>query len=340
MTRRLHTIEHDDELFDAAVALRSEARPLTGSPGDHDALIERIGDARVVLLGESSHGSHEFYAERARITRRLVEERGFTAIAVEGDWPAAYRVARYVRGAGHDRDAEESLRGFRRFPTWMWRNADVLDLVGWLRAHNDRAGQASRRVGFYGLDLYCLHESIEAVIGYLDRIDPAAAGRARERYACFGPFGTESQAYGRAVTLGVSEPCRREAVAQLVELRRRAAIDLQRDGFDAEDEVLCAEENARAVVDAEEYYRSMFGDPGASWNLRDRHMADTLDHLLAHLDRTSEKGASSSGRTTRTSAMRARRSWASAAISRSGASPASATAARPSLLGSRPTMAP
>lgn len=285
MVRHLQTIERDDELFEAAVTLRSQAHPLTGSPGDHDALLERIGDARVVLLGEASHGTHEFYAERARITRRLVEERGFTAVAIEGDWPDAYRVGRYLRGAGRDRDAEEALRGFRRFPTWMWRNADVLELVGWLRAHNDGVGHAARRVGLYGLDLYSLYESIEAVVDYLDGVDPAAAERARQRYACFDPYGAESQAYGRAVTLGVSEPCRREAVAQLVDLRRRAAGDLERDGFDAEDEVLFAEENARAVVDAEEYYRSMFGDPAASWNLRDRHMADTLDHLLAHLDR-------------------------------------------------------
>ncbi len=282
---RLHTIEGPEQVSEGAAALRARAHPLTGAPADHDALLRRIGDARVVLLGEASHGSHEFYAERARITRRLVEELGFTAVAIEGDWPDAYRVNRYVRGAGTDRDAEEALRGFRRFPTWMWRNADVLDLVGWLRARNDRIEHASHRVGFYGLDLYSLYESIDAVIAHLDRVDPEAAERARERYACFGAYGAESQAYGRAVTLGVSEPCRRDAVAQLVDLRRRAARELERDGFAAEDEVLFAEENARAVVDAEEYYRSMFSDPGASWNLRDRHMADTLDHLLAHLDR-------------------------------------------------------
>lgn len=169
MVPHLHTIQRDDELFEAAVALRAEAQPLTGAPGDYDALLDRIGDARVVLLGEASHGTHEFYAERARITRRLVEERGFTAIAIEGDWPGAHRVNRYVRGAGRDRDAEEALGGFRRFPTWMWRNADVLELVGWLRARNDGVEHASRRAGFYGLDLYSLYESIEAVVGYLER---------------------------------------------------------------------------------------------------------------------------------------------------------------------------
>lgn len=285
MVPHLHTIERDDELHDAAASLRAEAHAVTGAPDDYDGLLERLGDARIVLLGEASHGSHEFYAERARITRRLIEERGFTAIAVEGDWPDAYRVNRYVRGAGPDRDAEEALRGFRRFPTWMWRNADVLEFVGWLRDRNDRVDHAAHRAGFYGLDLYSLYESIEAVIAYLEAVDPPAADRARERYACFVPFGGQSQEYGRAVTLGVSEPCRREAVAQLVDLRRHAAHDLERDGFAAEDEVLFAEQNARAIVDAEEYYRSMFGDPSASWNLRDRHMADTLDQLIAHLDR-------------------------------------------------------
>lgn len=290
MVRRLHTLEDDAERSGAVVDLRAAARALTGAPGDYDALLERIGDSRVVLLGEASHGTHEFYAERARITRRLIEERGFNAVAIEGDWPDAHRVSRWAGGAGPDRDAEEALGGFRRFPTWMWRNADVLDFVGWLRAWNERVDSGSRRVGFYGLDLYSLYASIEAVVGYLDRVDPDAAARARERYACFEPFGEESQAYGRAVTLGVSEPCRREAIAQLVELRRRAGEYLRRDGFAAEEEQFLAEENARVIADAEEYYRSMFGDPRSSWNLRDRHMADTLDHLLAHLDRRSGAG--------------------------------------------------
>jgi erythromycin esterase-like protein len=266
-------------------ALRREAHPLTGDRRDYDALMALIGDARIVLLGEASHGTHEFYRERARITRRLIAEHGFDAVAIEGDWPDAYRVNRYVQGGRSDPDAEAALGGFRRFPTWMWRNADVLDFVGWLRAHNDRLHHASRKVGFYGLDLYSLGASMHAVIAYLDEHDPAAAARARARYECLQPYAGESAAYGQAVLLGVGEPCRRGVIEQLVELRRRAAQYLLGDGVAAEDEYFFAEQNAAVVTNAEEYYRTMFSERAGSWNLRDRHMADTLDQLSAHLDR-------------------------------------------------------
>jgi len=266
-------------------AIRREAHPLTGDPRDYDALLAMVGDARIVLLGEASHGTHEFYRERARITKRLIAEHGFTAVAIEGDWPDAYRVNRYIRGGREDRDAEEALGGFKRFPTWMWRNADVLDFVGWLRAHNDGVHHTARKVGFYGLDLYSLGASMDAVIAYLDEQDPDAAKRARARYECLAPYAGESADYGRAVLAGVSEPCRRRAIEQLVELRRHAGEYLLRDGLVAEDEQFFAEQNAAIVTDAEEYYRTMFGDRAGSWNLRDRHMADTLDHLVAHLDR-------------------------------------------------------
>ncbi len=269
---------------DAVGAVRRDARPLTGDPRDYDALLDRVGDARMVLLGEASHGTHEFYRERARITKRLIQECGFTAVAVEGDWPDAYRVNRYVRGIGADPGAEEALRGFRRFPTWMWRNADVLDFVGWLRTHNDGLSSGGT-VGFFGLDLYSLGASMEAVIGYLDVHDPEAAQRARRRYECLQPYSGESSEYGRAVLLGVSASCRRHVLQELVELRRRAADYVRRDGALAEDEYFFAEQNAVLIGDAEEYYRTMFGDATASWNLRDRHMGDTLDQLMAHLDR-------------------------------------------------------
>ncbi|HEV8255739.1 MAG TPA: erythromycin esterase family protein, partial [Casimicrobiaceae bacterium] len=166
-------------------ALREAAHGLTGSAADYDPLLKLIGDARFVLLGEASHGTHDFYDQRAQITKRLILEKGFTAVAVEADWPDAYRVNRYVRGASNDSDGEEALSGFKRFPTWMWRNADVLDFVGWLRERNDALAPGAAKAGFYGLDLYSLHASIEAVLTYLHKVDPDAARRARYRYSCF-----------------------------------------------------------------------------------------------------------------------------------------------------------
>lgn len=160
-----------------------------GQASDYDPLLELIGNARFVLLGEASHGTHEFYRERAQITKRLITEKEFTAVAVEADFPDAHRVNRYVRGTSSDVDTIDCLSGFKRFPAWMWRNADVLDFVGWLRAHNDDIHDADSKTGFYGLDLYSMNASIEAVLDYLDKVDPAAAKRARERYACFDCFG-------------------------------------------------------------------------------------------------------------------------------------------------------
>src|SRR3954467_7410509 len=153
-------------------AVREAAHPLTGASTDYDPLMRLVGDARFVLLGEASHGTHEFYRERAQITKRLIQEKGFTAVAVEADWPDAYRVNRYARGRGGDAEAVDALAGFKRFPTWMWRNADVLDFVGWLRARNDEAGPGRPKVGFYGLDLYSLHASIAAVLAHLDKVGP------------------------------------------------------------------------------------------------------------------------------------------------------------------------
>jgi erythromycin esterase-like protein len=271
---------------DEALAVRSAARILTGSSRDYDGLLNRIGDSRFVLLGEASHGTHEFYSERARITRRLIEEKGFTAVAVEADWPDAYRVNRYVRGAGDDDQAREALGDFQRFPTWMWRNAVVLEFVEWLHEHNAALPRGAPRAGFYGLDLYSLHASIAAVVGYLEKVDPAAARRARDRYACFDHAADDGQAYGLAVGYGLGQSCEDEVVAQLVELQRRASDYARRDGRVAEDEYFYAEQNARLARNAEEYYRSMFEGRVSSWNLRDHHMADTLDELVLHLDRT------------------------------------------------------
>jgi erythromycin esterase-like protein len=272
-------------LSDAALAraVRQAVRPLSGALDDYDPLIERIGNCRLVLIGEASHGTHEFYRERAVITKRLIAEKGFSAVAVEADWPDAYRVNRYVRGDSQDPDSVDALSGFQRFPAWMWRNADVLDFVGWLRAHNDRLPAGDRNVGFYGLDLYSLHASMEAVLSFLDKVDPEGARQARRRYACFDHFGGDAQAYGHAAELGLTRSCEDEAVGQLLELRRAAAEYARRDGRLAPDDFFYAEQNARLVANAEEYYRSMFRGRVLSWNLRDRHMAETLEALMAYL---------------------------------------------------------
>lgn len=252
-----------------------------------EALEEIIGDARVVLIVESSHGTAEFYRARAEITKWLIEDKGFGAVAAEADWPDAYRVNRYVRGLGHDASAEQALRGFERFPAWMWRNTVVRDFVDWLHAHNSRQrGEDRRQTGFYGLDLYSLHRSMREVIDYLDTMDPVAAARARQRYACFDHTSADDgQAYGYAAAFGAGLSCEREAIEQLVELQRNAVEYARRDGLLAEDELFYAQQNAQTVRNAESYYRAMFGARVASWNLRDRHMAQTLDALLAHLDR-------------------------------------------------------
>jgi erythromycin esterase-like protein len=263
--------------------VRDAATPLTRDGADYDPLLRQIGDARFVLLGEASHGTHEFYRERARITKRLIREKGFTAVAVEADWPDAWRVNRYVQNQSTDGDAVEALGGFERFPAWMWRNADILDFVGWLREHNDALQPDAHRIGFYGLDLYSLHASIVAVLQYLDKVDPAGAERARRRYACFENFGEDAQAYGYAAGMGLSPSCESAVVAQLTDLQRRAAEYARRDGRIAEEDFFYAQQNARLIKNAELYYRSMFRGRVSSWNLRDQHMANTLDALVQHL---------------------------------------------------------
>jgi erythromycin esterase-like protein/predicted phosphoribosyltransferase len=270
---------------DASSVVRARAIALKGDPAQYDALIDGIGDATIVLLGEATHGTHEFYRERAFITRRLIEEKGFAAVAVEADWPDAYRINRYVRGSSGDEEAVQALGDFGRFPTWMWRNADVLDFIGWLRTRNETR-PPDARTGFYGLDLYSLRTSLDAVLRYLDTVDPEAARRARRRYGCFDQFGEELQEYGYAATFGLHPSCEREVITQLVELHRQRAEYAARDGRVAADDYFYAEQNARLVKSAEEYYRTMFRGRDESWNLRDRHMVETLEALRRFLGRT------------------------------------------------------
>ena len=265
-------------------ALEEHLHPITGVRNDYDSLFDLVGDRRFVLLGEASHGTHDFYVERARITRHLIDVCGFNAVAVEADWPDAYRVNRYVMGLSNDAHADTALSDFQRFPAWMWRNRDVLAFVEWLRSRNDTQVNPAIKARFYGLDLYSLRASMEAVLRYLDQVDPDEAKRARARYSCFDHVGGEGQAYGYALAYAGAIPCENEVVTQLIELRRRADGYLRRDGWVADDEFFFAEQNALLVRDAEEYYQQMYRADVSSWNLRDRHMSATLDSLAEHLN--------------------------------------------------------
>lgn len=266
--------------------IRNHAIALTGKSGEYSALCEIIGDARYVLIGEATHGTEEFYRTRAELTKQLIRFGGFSAVAVEGDWPDCYRVNRYVRGDENIHNTQSALAEFTRFPQWMWRNEVMVEFIDWLKDYNGKKHPAQNRVGFYGLDLYSLYASIQAVIEYLEKVDPLAAQRARRYYACFDHghnLAQDPQEYGYAVTLGVTPACERQAVEQLVELRQKAYTYMKRDGFVAEDEFFYAEQNAKIVLDAEKYYREMFRGRVSSWNLRDKHMAETLYALSDHL---------------------------------------------------------
>ncbi|MEA2156951.1 MAG: hypothetical protein QOE11_3091 [Solirubrobacteraceae bacterium] len=251
---------------------------------DYDAVLRHAGEARFVLLGEASHGTHEFYRERAEITKRLIAQGGCTAVAVEADWPDAYRVNRFVRAIGEDATAEEALADFRRFPVWMWRNTEVAEFVRWLRAYNVDLPAGAPKAGFYVLDQYSIHRSAQEVIRLLDRIDPPAAERARERYACFDHFGRNPRAYAYETGPGGAESCEREVIAQLTELREAAAAATLESSIE-EDRRFCAEMNALSIVDAEAHHRALFRGGQEGWNLRDRHMVRTLAALVAHLGR-------------------------------------------------------
>ena len=259
-----------------ASRVQRASRPLA-SVQDLDPLLDAIGDARFVLLGEASHGTSEYYSWRAELSRRLIREKGFSFIAVEGDWPDCYRVNRYAKGyADAGRSAEEVLHAFERWPTWMWANREVVALTEWLHEHNQSLPE-EQQVGFYGLDVYSLWESMSAVVDYLERVDPEAARTARRAYSCFDPYYEDVQEYARATAL-VPTSCEDEAVSMLGALRSKARA-YREDGRDA---YFNAEQNALVARDAERYYRTMVRGGPTSWNVRDHHMVDTLDRLMDH----------------------------------------------------------
>ncbi len=255
--------------------IREEAVAFPSIEGaDLSLLLDRIGQARVVLLGEATHGTSEFYRMRQEITRALIEEKGFTIIAVEADWPDAERIDDYVRGVEY---VPRSWQPFERFPTWMWRNLEVLEFVEWLRLHNEKLPY-EERVGFYGLDLYSLFTSIHEVLRFLERTDPELARQARTRYACLMPFESDPALYGRAVISQRYRECEDEVVEMLGELlkRRMELVEADREAF------FRVLQNARIIANAERYYRAMYYGAAESWNLRDEHMFGTLEALLAY----------------------------------------------------------
>lgn len=270
-----------------AAGLAQTVHEITGRSRNYDPLLNLVGDAQIVMLGEATHGTQEFYRERANITRRLITERGFNAVAIEGDWPDAYRINEYAKGEALI-SANEALDGFKRFPTWMWANQEVLQFISWLHDYN-RLQDDESKAGFYGLDLYSMHASMAAVIGYLNRIDPEAAARAKERYACLDHFGVNPQSYAYATAYRGLDDCEEEVVRQLLELRSDAESYLEKDGRTASDAYFYATQNARLVKNAEEYYRLMFNRDVSTWNLRDRHMADTVEALVDHLNKVSNR---------------------------------------------------
>jgi protein-L-isoaspartate(D-aspartate) O-methyltransferase len=259
-----------------AEVVRAAAEPFEDlDAADLDPLLQRIGDARIVCLGEATHGTSEFYRMRARITRALIERRGFRVVAAEADWPDAARIDHYVR---HREAPPAEWTAFSRFPTWMWRNVEFRHLVDWMHGHNAGIDDPDRQAGFYGLDLYSLHTSIHRVLHYLEETDPAAASVARQRYGCLSPWETDPAVYGRAVVSGRYSACEPEVVAMLRDLLDKRIEYMRRDGARFHDAV----QNARLVAGAERYYRVMYYGGEESWNLRDTHMFETLKLLLEH----------------------------------------------------------
>jgi erythromycin esterase len=266
---------------DVVARIQDVALPLRGK-ADIDPLIERIEDARYVLLGEASHGTSEYYVWRAHISRRLIEEKGFSFIAVEGDWPDCYRVNRYVKGYRDSGEAaREVLRAYDRWPTWMWANWEIVALAEWMRKHN--AGLPDdRRVGFYGLDVYSLWESMDAVLRYLQKVDGEALKAAQRAFECFEPYQESAEDYARATAGYIPKTCEREVVAMLGALR----TELPRVTSEDREAAFVAEQNGYVVKDAEHYYRTMIRGGSASWNVRDHHMVDTLDRLMRYHEQT------------------------------------------------------
>lgn len=270
--------------------ITESALPLDGKIDQYDALLEKIGNSRFVLIGEATHGTKEFYQTRIELTQQLIQKKGFMAVAIEGDWPDVYNIHRYLQGMGDKNNPELALSDFKRFPTWMWRNTTIPPFIKWLRNYNDER-IPNEKIGFYGLDLYSFHSSMQAVIHYLEKVDLDSAAKARLRYDCFNHIKPDPEKYGYLTSIGIKRSCEKEVVSQLLELQCKAFEHLKNDGIAKEDEYFYATQNARVVKNGEKYYRSMFESHDLSWNIRDQHMAETLNVLDDHLSKRFGKPA-------------------------------------------------
>ncbi len=255
--------------------------PIKGASEDFDSVLSFIADASIVLMGEASHGTHEFYNARATMAKRLIVEKNFRTIAIEGDFPDVYRINRYINFQGDDTSARESLEDFKRFPLWMWRNEEMLSFIQWLRNYN-KAQPSEERVSIYGLDLYSLYTSIKIVIDQLQKIDPQAAAVAEQRYNCFDVY-QDPQEYGYLASVFEEKSCRQEALAEYVEIVKKRVAQFKYDNLDTRQEKFYVQQNALLVKNAEQYYTSLFStDRAASWNMRDSHMMEVIRDVLKY----------------------------------------------------------
>jgi len=268
-------------------SIRDVIHPLHGETNDFYPLLDLVGDSHFVLLGEETHGTHQFYQARAELTRLLIEEKGFNAVAVEADFPDAYYVNQFIKGDSLP-SASQTLQHFSRFPNWMWCNEEMLYFVNILRSINDNR-VPERKVGFYGLDLYSMYSSIESVIAYLQKVDPEAAINAKRRFECFERFGSEDDSYERAMKF-YKPDCRDEVVSQLQELQQKELSYIVKNNINEKEAFFTAKQNARLAMDAEQYYREMFNKKVNSWNLRDLHMTNTIDQISEYLLKTTGYG--------------------------------------------------
>lgn len=275
------------EILELTDNIRKSVILLNKEHDNFDPVIDLVGNSRFVLLGEATHGSKEFYEIRAAISRRLIKEKGFAAIAVEADFPDTHRINQFIKGSGSDTQAIDSLGEFKRFPRWMWRNTEMVKFVDFLRKYNSEL-PLELRIGFYGLDLYSMYASIHAVISYLDKVDPDAANKAKKRYECFEQYGKEEDSYGIAMSY-INKSCQQAAVTQLKELYNNKFQMLNKNPLEKE-ELFFAQQNARLAKNAEQYYREMFSGKTNTWNLRDQHMAEILEQISNHLEKNYGSG--------------------------------------------------